>query len=403
MNRKIKIAIIACEPSGDLLGEALILNLKKYLNLELEIFGVTGPKMEAQGCQSILDISQISVMGIFEIIRKLPELFKLRNSVVATILKRKPDLTICIDAPDFNLGLQSKIKATNPDLKIIHYISPTIWAWRKNRIYKIKRNVDHMLCLFPFEVAIYSKAKVNASYVGHPLIKKLEPIEYQAKVNLRQNFFKENPLWYNAKLPDVVAFLPGSRNSEITKVLPVFIKFLKTYELRLKHKIFVIGAYNTKIKDRIQHELIKLIANSKYQGANFVVLDSAEVALKLADVAICTSGTVTLEAALITTPTLVVFKTGWFTYFIARLLISTKYIALPNVFAGEGIVPELIQHKLTAENIYLYINKILKDNNYRETMQSKLNNLQKELNSHSVADINKIIIDNLDLKEQACT
>ena len=221
--KSYSIALVACEPSGDLLAADLInsINADKHNQVEISFFGVTGPKMEQAGCDKVYSIDELSVMGIFEIIKYLPKLIKLRKKILNIILDKKPDLVIAIDAPDFNLGLEKKIKNLNNNIKTIHYVSPSIWAWRKNRIKTIKKGVDKVLCLFPFEVHLYNDYNIPANYVGHPLAKK-----YKFRDNIKKNESRDIINHLNAK-DIVIGLLPGSRKSEIEAIFPVLIKFLE--------------------------------------------------------------------------------------------------------------------------------------------------------------------------------
>jgi len=370
MAKSLNIAIIACEPSGDLLAANLISELKDNFkfndsNKAINFFGITGPKMEKAGCQKIFSIDELSVMGILEIIKYLPKLIKLRNNILEIILERKPDLVIAVDAPDFNLGLEKKIKKANKNIKVIHYVSPSIWAWRKNRIKIIKKSVDRVLCLFPFEVDLYNKNKISASYVGHPLVEK-----YNFQDQDKKNFYRTNLNLTNNDT--VIGLLPGSRRSEIESIFPVMIDYIKKYNNNLKDIKFVIALSNNKYKNYIE---------SKFDNFNINISNNSEEVMYASDLILCASGTVTLEAALIGVPMIVMYHLSSFTWLITKLLVSSKFASLPNIISGKEIVPELLQKSLTAQNINTYVDKILHNKKYHDEMLNNLEKIRSSFNS----------------------
>jgi len=401
MAKSLNIAIIACEPSGDLLAANLINELNnnfQFKNSDNNIifFGVTGPKMEQAGCQKIFSIEELSVMGIFEIIKYLPKLIKLRNNILEIILDRNPDLVIAVDAPDFNLGLEKKIKKANKNIKVIHYVSPSIWAWRKNRIKTIKKAVDRVLCLFPFEVDLYYQNKISANYVGHPLVEK-----YSFQDRNKKNIARANLKLNNNDI--VIGLLPGSRRSEIEAIFPVMIDYIKQYNNNLKNFKFVIALSNNKYKHYIESSIDKLIKflldnnpknNTDLINVDIYISDDSEEVMYASDLLLCASGTVTLEAALIGVPMIVMYYLSNITWLIAKLLVSSKFASLPNIILNKEAVPELLQKELTAYNINIYVDKILHNAQYRNDIindlakiKSSFDSSKKYLLSDSISEV----------------
>ncbi len=333
----IKIGIVAGEPSGDLLGASLIKALRQKIP-HLTITGVGGPAMIAEGCESLYNIESLSLMGFVEPLMHLPELINIRNGLYHHFLKNKPDVFIGIDSPDFNLGLELKLRQKG--IRVAHYVSPSVWAWRQNRIFKIARAVDLMLTLFPFEAKIYEDHQIPVKFVGHPLADQIPLHPDKLAARKRLNLDPEKIY---------IAILPGSRRKEL--------KYLA--------KLFIAAAYRI-WKVRPQIEFITSSANKK-RHVEFQTKwrkDIPEVPIKFferhshdvmeaSDVVLVTSGTATLETMLYKRPMVIAYRTGALTFQIAKRIIHVKYIGLPNLLANERVVPELIQNDATPEKLTL--------------------------------------------------
>tara|TARA_B110000014_G_C20126742_1_gene601095 strand:+ start:5388 stop:6530 length:1143 start_codon:yes stop_codon:yes gene_type:complete len=324
----LKIGIVAGEKSGDQLGASLIESIKKDFP-DCEFIGVGGQEMKEAGLKSFFDLDKISVMGIWEPLKRLPELIKLRKKLKDFLKKNKPDLFIGIDAPDFNLPLAKSLKQ-EASIKTIQYVSPSVWAWRKGRIKKIEKSVDLMLTLFPFEESSYKDSEVNVKYVGHPLAQKLDLsrdlLDDQNNKNIR------------------VALMPGSRESEIRLLAPLMIEAAKELKSQYTNMNFVMPLVS---KDHLQ------LLNRDEDKLLFIefTFDNSHEILKKSDYGIITSGTASLEALLLGVPSLVIYKTNWFSYFFIKPFLNISYFSLPNLLSNEEIVPELLQGKVTKHNI----------------------------------------------------
>ena len=359
--RGIKIALIAGEDSGDLLGADLINNLRK-LNPTIEYFGVGGNKMMSAGLRSIASNKEFAIMGLAEVVKKLPKLLKLRKNIVNQIIAEKPDLFIGIDAPDLNFPIEKKLKKQG--VKIIHYVSPSIWAWRPKRVNWISQVTDMILTLFPFEPKYYTKAGGNAQFVGHPLAQSIElnVDKIQAKKILNLDIDKP-----------VLAILPGSRNNELKAHTDIFIK--TAIKLQKIHPNLQIISANT---NKIKIKYIQECANRN--NLNIKLFTDATEVLKAADFTLLASGTVALEAMLCKTPMVVGYQISKITYSIVKSfnMMLLPYYSLPNVLYGGFLVPEILQKDMTVDNIYSELIK-LSDSKIQRNMAKEFVRLHQDL------------------------
>lgn len=336
--RRPRIALVAGEASGDLLGAGLIQALRQRYP-DAEFAGIGGDAMRNAGCETWFDASELALMGLAEILRHLPRLLKLRKAFRQRVLDWQPDVFIGIDAPDFNLGVEKWLKQRG--LRTVHYVSPSVWAWREKRAEKIGASADMVLCLFPMEPPIYAKHGIDARFVGHPMADEI-PL-HSDRAQARQAL----------AIPDnvpLLAVLPGSRLGEVSRLGPPF--FAAAWQLCEKHRDLhiVIPAANAKCKALITEQ----IRAAALPSARVHLLDGkARAAMTAADVVMLASGTATLETMLVKRPMVVGYRVAELTYRIVSALglLKVDRYALPNVLAGKDLAPELMQHDCTPDKL----------------------------------------------------
>lgn len=329
--------IVAGELSGDILGAGLIKALKEEFP-HAEFFGVGGPLMIAEGFQSLAPIETLSVMGLFEVLIHLPKLLRLKMQLVKAAEDRMPVAFIGIDAPDFNLKVAHSIKQIG--ITTFHYVSPSIWVWREKRVFTIKKSIDKVLCLFPFEVDIYRKHKVDAVCVGHRLADEV-PLESNAAIARKALGISDS-----AK---VLALLPGSRMSEVSRLLPIFLQTAQLLLNNNKELIFVLPAATEHIYEIVQKELSRY--SDGEQAAFKVLLGDSRLAMEASDAILLASGTATLEAMLLKKPMVVAYKFSSLTAYIAKKVVRTPFFSLPNILARKKLVPEVFQEAVVADQL----------------------------------------------------
>lgn len=374
--RPIVIGIVAGEVSGDALGADL---MRQINNLRDDIVwvGVGGSQMQAQGLTSVLDMNRLAVMGLVEVVKHLPDLFKARDEILAEFDKQKIDIFIGIDAPDFNLRLGKILKPKG--IFCVQYVSPSIWAWREGRIDKIKQATDLVLCLFPFELPVYQKHQHPAVCVGHPLLNTIDtrltttPIEERRREliwdneNLRQFFAKA----YQGEMNNMIAVMPGSRTSEIKAILPKMLDAIRKLLVVDNTLCFVIPTVNQNHKTIVESYLET--ENSDLRRHVVVACDESQAdfsqqIMAAADLVLLASGTATLEAMLLNRPMVVIYSMKPATYWLAKKLVKIPFVSLPNILAEEAIVPELIQDEANSDNICRVVQQMLKVQNYDEQL-----------------------------------
>ena len=328
---KRRIVLVVGEASGDLLGSALIEELNQRFS-EVEFVGIGGPLMIAQGFDSWYRMSELSVMGYVEVIKKLPKLICIRSSLIRRILRYQPDLVVGIDAPDFNLFLERSVRKSG--VPVVHLVSPSIWAWRYERIHKIRESVDRMLVLFPFEAEIYKREGIPVSYVGHPLADQIELVVD------RFRYRDELGFTVNQKL---VALLPGSRRSELKQHLDLMLDAAELIKSKYPDVRFAIPLINEDTvafsRGYMSQRRKDLIDEIQFFSAN------TQNVLKAADLAIIASGTATLEALLCECPMVVTYKVSQLTAWLMRRRARATFVSLPNIIANENLVDEFIQER----------------------------------------------------------
>ena len=361
------IALVAGEVSGDILGAGLINALKLHYP-NARFIGVAGTQMKKAGCETLFEMEELSVMGLAEVLKHLPRLLKRRKQVIETMLEMKPDVFIGIDAPDFNLTVEEKLKANG--IKTIHYVSPSVWAWRQNRVHKIKRATDLVLAFLPFEKAFYDKFDTPCRFIGHTMADAiaLKPNRTEACEKLGLNESKR-----------YVAILIGSRGSEIQFLAE---PFLKTAQL-LKEKHPDLEFLVPMVNEKRQAQLEEIKANIAPELELHILQGQARQAMIAAECTLLASGTAALEAMLCKSPMVVGYKMKPLTYWLAKKLVKTDYISLPNLLANTPLVPEMIQEECNPDNLAWSLNHYL--NNDVESLKQK-NELK-----HRFTDLHKLI------------
>lgn len=329
-----RYVIVAGEASGDILGANLIAHLKKQQpNAVFE--GIGGPLMQSQGLHTLVPMDRLSVMGLVEVLGRLWELLGIRKRLYQSCLQNPPTAFIGIDSPDFNLPLARKLKQAG--IPTIHYVSPSVWAWRQKRIFNIKKSVDLMLALFPFELPIYHQHDIPVVCVGHTLA---DDIPYESDANLARG-----ALGLGIIRGPVFAILPGSREGEVSRLAPLFVETMKLIKQKEPDAVFLMPAANS--ERRQQMETILHEAN-----VEAILIDGqSRTVMAAADAILLASGTAALEAMLVKRPMVVSYKVNRLTYAIMKRMLIVPYVSLPNLLANEPLVPELLQDAATPENL----------------------------------------------------
>ena len=328
-----KIMISVGEASGDLHG-ASVAHALKAIQPDVKLFGMGGQAMLEAGVDIVYDIADLGIIGFVEIIKNLPRLFRLRDTLAELMERERPDVLVIIDYPGFNMRL-AKI-AKSKGIPVVSYISPSVWAWGRGRAKEVAETVQKVAAIFPFEAEVYLEAGANVTFVGHPLLDIVKTTMNQEET---REYFAAS-----ANSP-VVLLLPGSRQQEITNLLPVMLEAGEKIVKELPNCQFFLPVAST-----ISQEMIQNII-SRYKVNVILTKDRTYDLMNIATVAIAASGTVTLEASLLKLPTIIIYKTATLTYFLGKILVKIPYISLPNIIAGRKIVPELLQYAVTADNI----------------------------------------------------
>lgn len=361
----MQIAMVAGELSGDLLGADLIAALKARVP-QSRFVGIGGPAMQAQGLQTVAPMERLAVMGFTEVLRHLPELFQIRRRLCKQLLTDPPAVFIGIDAPDFNLSLERRLRAYG--VPTVHYVSPSVWAWRPWRVRKIAHSVDLMLTLLPFEAAFYQKHGVTVRYVGHPLADAIP--SYSDSEAARQTLGLSSPThtrW--------IALLPGSRASEVNRLGPLFLDTAIWLHEQRPDLCFLIPAATPQL-----YEILGKMRVERAPSLPLTLLQGqSREAMTAADVVLVASGTATLEAALLKRPMVTAYRVAPMTAWIARRLVTVSHFALPNLLAGRQLTPEFIQEAATVANLGPAVLRWLNDTAACERLMMEFNTLHTQL------------------------
>jgi len=362
-----RIMIVAGEASGDLHGGNLVQAMHQ-IDPSLRFYGIGGKKLKAAGVELIADSADMAVVGLTEVVSKLGMILKVMAQLKASLKADRPDLIILIDYPDFNLSLAKAAKKYG--VRVFYYISPQVWAWRRGRIGKIKKIVDKMAVILPFEASLYNKAGVDATFVGHPLLDVVRA-KYSREEALRRFGLREGIT--------TVGILPGSRQSEVVRLLPEMLMAAEIIENKLSSVQFVLP-----LADTLETHFVSNIIR-QYPIKVKVIPDEIYDVIGCADIAMVASGTATLETALMGTPMIIIYKVSAPSYYVGKMVINVDHIGLVNIMAGKTIVPELIQEAAIPEAIAAEVIDILTNRERMDDIKTELSKIRDMLGSPGAA------------------
>lgn len=341
-NRKpLLIGIVAGEASGDILGAGLMRAIKAQYP-DAEFVGLGGVQMQAEGFKTLDDMALLSVMGLVEPLKRLPQLLTLRRRLIAHFLASQPAVVVGIDAPDFNLALERKLKAKG--IPTCHYVCPSVWAWRQGRVKGIRKSVDHVLSLLPFEVDFLKQHDIKSTFVGHPLAEQLSfdaPVVESELSNQLKEFRLQGPL---------LCVMPGSRNSEVQGLIDVFMETVATCLQRQPNMRFVMPAASDALYELLTQRLSEPDIHLIRQRI-LLTRGESQLCMQMSDLVLLASGTATLEAALLGKPMVVAYRLAPLSYAIMSRMVKVDYVALPNLLTDKAYVQEFIQHDISAERL----------------------------------------------------
>jgi lipid-A-disaccharide synthase len=362
--RKPVIALVAGEASGDQLGAALVEQLRQR-HPQARFVGIGGKRMQEVGVDAWWEAQELAVMGLFEVLAHFPRLLKIRRELRRRLLALQPDVYVGIDAPDFNLGLEIKLRRAG--IRTVHYVSPTVWAWRKKRVRKIGRAADLVLCLFPFEPGFYEGHGVAARYVGHPMADQIDADTDPAAARVALGLDPE---------VTTIALLPGSRVSEVSRLAEPMIEAVRLLLGRRPGLQFVAAAASEPV-GAIFRQAMQVLGCEEIT----LVPNRPREVMAAGDVVLCASGTATLETMLVNRPLVMVYRIAASTFWLVKNLrvIKRQLFALPNILAGEALVPELVQDEATSERMAAEIERWLDDPGRCTKLRHRFNELHSEL------------------------
>lgn len=359
------IAVIAGEHSGDLLGAGMLRELRQRYPTA-EFIGVGGPLMQAEGLQSLVPMDDLAVMGVAEVLGRLPTLLRHRRLLISTLKARRPQVFIGIDAPDFNLPIAKRLKAEG--IATVHYVSPSVWAWRQGRIQGIKKAVDHVLCLLPFEKSFYDQHQLPATFVGHPLADEI-PMTWSQHEARNALQLGEGRL---------IGLLPGSRKGELARMAPLFLQVAQQLYRQQPELNFVVPMISA-----ARAAQFKALHQRYAADVPITIIDGqSRTTMAACDALLLTSGTVTLEAMLIKRPMVVAYRFNWLTFQLIKRLFKAPFFSLPNLLANERLVPEFAQTDATVDALTQALELQLQQPQVEVTLQ-RFTELHQQLQRHA--------------------
>lgn len=375
----LKLAAVAGEKSGDMLAAGVLAALGATDGV-LEACGIGGPAMAAAGFERWWDIEALSVSGYSEVLREYPRLYRMRSDLIRRLHEWRPDVFLGIDAPDFNLEVERRMRAAG--VPVAHFIGPSVWAWRRGRIDRIRRAVDHMLLIFPFEQEIYDRAGIRATYVGHPLADVIPPEPSMADARTALGLSSSG---------QVVALLPGSRASEVRLLAPEFMRTAAWLHARRPGLQFIVPAASTTLFEALRGTLAELALPADLDLR--IIAGHAHEALAAADTVLVASGTATLEAALFHRPMVIAYRLSWLSYNIMRRMGYLPWIGLPNILCHDWVVPEFIQDAARADRMGPALLAQLDDEPGRRRIAERFAQLGDQLRRGCAERVAEVVVD----------
>ena len=371
-----KIFILTGEPSGDKLASKVVAKIKNSRS-DIDYLSVGGENLKSLGIKSLYDLKEVTYLGFT---RVLMNIFKIKNKInetVQEILKYKPDILFSIDSPDFTLRVAKEVKKKDPSITTIHFVAPQVWVWREQRVKKLKFFLDHILLLFPFEKKYFDKEGIQSTFVGHPLLED----HSKSKVDISQ-IIKDNK--------KIFSIFPGSRLSEINLLTPILFKFVKKMNKKYKDLFFVFHSTLEHVQ-LIQNLLLK--EGFKNCGAIGDEKIKSHI-LKSSIFAVAKSGTISLEICNAKIPSIIIYKMGMINFFIIKMLVKVKFANIINIAADEEVIPELLQSKCNANNIYDKVDKLLTDKSELDKQVNKTQKIIDDFKTEKSSEIASSILAN---------
>ena len=355
-----KVFIVTGEPSGDKLASAVVFKLKK-INPNIEYLAVGGSHLQSLGIKSIFDLKEITYLGFTSVLLNIFKIKKKISKTVEEIIKFNPDILFTVDSPDFTLRVAELVKKINKDIKIIHYVAPQVWVWRKNRVKKMKKFIDHILLLFNFEKKFFDDESIKNSFVGHPLLE----IENRAKIDLGNVILEDKK---------IISLFPGSRNSETNVLLPILIDFIKLMNTKSPNYHFVFHATKEN-----KNFIISTVRNSNIDNIDIISDENIKLQTLLKSTfAVSKSGTVSLQISNANIPSIIIYKLNFINFMIFKILINVKFANIINIINEREVIPELLQNECNANEIYKSVSYLL---NKPDLMNKQLLDCKKTIDN----------------------
>ena len=371
-----KIFILTGEPSGDRLASKVIAKLKNS-KPDIDYLSVGGEHLKALGIKSLYDLKEITYLGFTRVLLNIFKIKKKINQTVDKIIEFDPDILFSVDSPDFTLRVAERVKKLRSEIKTIHYVAPQVWVWRERRVKKLKKFLDHILLLFPFEKKYFEKENINCTFVGHPLLEDNE----KNKIDI-SNIIGEDK--------KIISIFSGSRSSEINVLMPILLKFIKMMKEKYNdiHFIFhTTNEYRVTLKNQVSHEDLEncdVISDEKIKS----------YILKKSFFAVAKSGTISLEICNANVPSIIIYKINFINFFIVKMLVKVKFANIINIAAGKEIIPELLQEKCNAKNIFNKVDEFLTNPNLSTNQINKFKEIIKDFKTNKSSDLASSVLIN---------